>query len=114
MECHTLLTSNIISTPGTPRLPHNTLEATMPQQERSDTTRIISKSLKEDLQVGEQNKKPEHESLKLPTPEEIEQEKYPAPRVLTMTNEEFYQWRQILGTYKKIIKKNILDSLSKT
>jgi hypothetical protein len=114
MECHTLLMDSATSIPGR-LIQHPNLSDPITQQQKPfDITPTISKSLKENLNSGEANKSPEPESLKFPTAEEIEQEKYPSQRVLTVTNEEFYQWKQILGNYKKIIRKNILDALSKT
>jgi len=42
---------------------------------------------------------------KLPTAEQIECSEVPPPRTFTLSYEEFYQWRQVLGQFKQSIQK---------
>jgi len=62
---------------------------------------------------GEPTNNQESVSRRLPTAEEIMQTKPPPSRILKITNEEFEQWRQVLGSYyyKQInVVNTVLDS----
>ena len=56
------------------------------------------------LQHGEHFKFP---VLENPTVETILSSKVPSPRILTLTAEEFYQWRQVLGQFKQSLQKEL-------
>jgi hypothetical protein len=45
--------------------------------------------------------------LENPTVEAILSSKVPSPRILTLTAEEFYQWRQVLGQFKQTLQKEL-------
>jgi hypothetical protein len=54
-------------------------------------------------------------TVKLPTADELLEEAPPSePRILKMTSEDFYQWRQILGSYKRQMKAQLLSAKTLT
>jgi hypothetical protein len=72
----------------------------------------IKKDSKVVLPLGDPSKSPEvvnqHQKQQIPTAEAMEQTQIePQMSILTLTYEEFYQWRQVLGQYKKEIRATI-------
>jgi hypothetical protein len=102
------LTSQIkrLSVSGTQRTQHP-LEHTPTTLSLSSQTSAIPSPI--DSPHGEANKSQGFVSRPLPAAEELAVAKPPKPRVLTMTSEEFYQWRQVLGQYQNAIR-TALDS----
>ena len=95
------------SSPGTRKPPPNTLDHTIPQLVLSHTNLIISPISQPVSKSGEKSSSPAN--VKLPTADEMLEGQPPnQPRILKMSYEEFYQWRQILGTYKKQMKTQLL------
>jgi hypothetical protein len=113
------LTVPATSISGTQRPQLNVLEPTTKQPTASPTATTISPNSLIGFKCGERSNSPDPANLvqqqqrQLPTAEEIQGEEPPKERVLTMTNEEFFQWRQILGAYKKQIQSTIQTVLKK-
>jgi hypothetical protein len=80
-----------------------------PQSTIMKTTSQISKNT---LLPGEQNKNQESESQQNLHQERQEILKPVSHRCLTMTNEEFYQWRQVLGSFHTKISSYIDSDLN--
>ena len=73
-------------------------------------------NLQSDSKSGEQRKPadPESHQVQLPTGEEIlKNSKQLPPRVLKISQEEFYQWRQVIGLYKKQMKELLIKEIQK-
>jgi hypothetical protein len=97
------------STPGTPKPRRSSLEPTIPQRTPSPMNPTISTYSQAVSKPGEASSK--QDPVKLPTPDEILEAKPPSqPRILKLTSDEFYQWRQILGMYKKQLKTQVLGA----
>jgi hypothetical protein len=77
---------------------------------QSPTATTISPNSLIGFKSGERSNSPALANLEqqpLPTAEEIQGEEPPKERVLTLTNDELYQWRQVLGAYKKQVQSSI-------
>jgi hypothetical protein len=61
----------------------------------------------EKLRPQEFVRSPLKKQNEFPSAEDIERMKPPAPRSLVLSAEEFYQWRQVLGHFKKDVTKTI-------
>ena len=106
MESPISLTEQTTSISGTPKPQLIVLEATQKPQTPSPSQTTISPNSLIGFKSGEANKPPVHES-QLPTAEEILAETPPNPRVMKMKSEEFFQWRQVLGSYLKQVREAI-------
>lgn len=108
MESHTLLTQHVSSTPGHQMLHPILLDPTTQQPKPSYSSQTILQVLPTALQHGELVKSHDLENQqlnKLPTAEQIQCSEVPPPRTFTLSYEEFYQWRQVLGQFKQNIQK---------
>ena len=68
------------------------------------SNQALSQTSVTDSQLGEHPRTPESVNRQLPTAEKIGITKPLLKRSLKMTNDEFYQWRQVLGTFQKSIR----------
>jgi hypothetical protein len=102
MESPISSTSKTASSPGTRKPTLNTSAPMIPPLETLSLPKTISANSLVGFATGEASS-PSAPGRLLPTAEEIQASKPPPPRVLTMTSEDFYQWRQVLGNYKKYI-----------
>jgi hypothetical protein len=106
MESRTLPMPQTISTSGLPS--KQRLSAPITQSIKPlPSNPIILQQLKTILPPGEPVKQSEQESL--PTAEELEanQKQFSQPNILTLTHEEFVQWRQVLGQFQSEVSKAI-------
>lgn len=92
------------SSPGIQSRHLSRLDTMSLHQNLSPTQRITSQSFHRDSPYGEEASKPGSERpLQLPAEELLVAGAQLSiqPRILKLTKNEFYQWQQILGTYKK-------------
>lgn len=99
------------SIPGIESLPLSTSDNTIHQTKPFSSKTIISTDSPIDSPNGEHLKFRDSEK-QLPTAEQILNNKTTknTKRTLKMTNEDFFQWRQILGNYKKYVKDKIYEA----
>jgi len=107
MECPTLSTHPTNSIHGQQTQPLPLSDPTIQQAKPSYSNQTILQALPIALQHGEpvsnlvlENQQPNN----LPTAEEIQCSEVQPPRTFTLSYEEFYQWRQVLGQFKQTIK----------
>jgi len=108
MESRTLLTQQISSIHGHQTLHPIPLDPTTQQLKPSYSSQTILQVLPTALQHGDlvNNRALENQQMnKLPTAEQIQCSEVPPPRTFTLSYEEFYQWRQVLGQFKQSIQK---------
>lgn len=111
MASPTLLAQATNSSPGTLRPSLGPSALMTPPQDRSPTQTTISPTSLVGFKTGEASSSTgPARPLALPAEEMLAAAPQLQPRILTVTNEDFYQWRQILGTYKKQVRASIADS----
>jgi hypothetical protein len=85
-------------------------------ENQSLSQKIISQNLQTDSKSGEQHKSADQESpqQQLPAGEEMLKNSKPLPpRILRISQQDFYQWRQVLGLYKKQTKELLIKEIEK-
>jgi hypothetical protein len=106
MESLISSTAKAASSLGTPRQSLSSSEHTMSNQGKLPIPKTSSENSLVGFMTGEASS-PSVPERPLPTAEEIQASKSQNPRILTMTSEEFYQWRQVLGNYKTLVKSQL-------
>jgi hypothetical protein len=88
----------------------------MQNQTQSPLQKTISQNSLTDSKSGEPIKSVDQESLQqqLPTGEEmLKNSKQLPPRILKISQQDFYQWRQLLGLYKKQTRERLAMEIEK-
>jgi hypothetical protein len=89
------------------------LDSTILPQTVSCTPTITSSSSQENSPFGEASKSLDSEKQGIPKAEVLLEglPREVTPRVLKVTSEDLYQWRQILGQYKKQMNQTLVASI---
>jgi hypothetical protein len=115
MESHILLTPQTTSISGIQNSPGHVLAPIFQPTKPSPSNPIILENSQPNLPPGERIKQSDQENLATAEELELNQKEFNQPNILTMTHEEFYQWRQVLGQFKNDLSKTIkLIQKSKT
>jgi len=112
MESRILQTPQTTSTFGPPISQQPVLDPTIQQHNPSPSSKIILHHSHPILSPGEPIKQSEQENLATAEELELSQKEFNQPNILTMTHEEFYQWRQVLGQFKHELSKTIKFTLN--